>query len=148
MPKGKKTCEKCGHECGPRAYMCPECQHPFMFAVQSKEKKSTRMIRKFDWRELQKGDRIKATGGCYYISEDGEYIPMGCRGKFTVIGTDDNGIIAYGVKQGGFCHIWMGQDETCPDTKIHRTAHRVVKIVPRIKKVNKNKVKNKELSYS
>jgi len=26
MPKGKKTCEKCGHQCGPRAYMCPECQ--------------------------------------------------------------------------------------------------------------------------
>ena len=60
MPKGKKTCEKCGHQCGPRAYMCPECQHPFMFAPQSKEKKTTRMIRKLDWRELQKGDKIKA----------------------------------------------------------------------------------------
>ena len=148
MPKGKKTCEKCGHECGPRAYMCPECQHPFMFAVQSKERKTTRMIRKFDWKELQKGDRIKVTGGSYYISDDGEYIPMGCRGKFTVIGLDKNGIIAYGTKEGGFSHIWMAKDKLSTDTKIHRTAHRIVKIVPKIK-ANKNKSQNKkELSYS
>jgi len=98
MPKGKKTCEKCGHQCGPRAYMCPECQHPFMFAPQSKEKKTTRMIRKFDWKELEKGDKIKATGGPYSVV-DGEFIPMGCRGKFTVMGVDDNGIIAYGKRQ-------------------------------------------------
>ncbi len=136
MPKGKKTCEKCGHQCGPRAYMCPECQHPFMFAPQSKEKRTTRLIRKFDWRELQKGDKIKSTGGCYYISE-GEYIPMGCRGKFTVLGTDSNGVIAYGAKQGGFCHIWMGEDEICPDTLIHRTKHRLAKVLPRKQKVKK-----------
>ncbi len=127
MPKGKKTCEKCGHQCGPRAYMCPECQHPFMFAPQSKEKKSTRMIRKFNWRELEKGDKIKATGGPYSVVE-GEFIPMGCRGKFTVIGVDKNGIIAYGVKEGGFCHIWMGEDSQCPVTKIWRTKHRLVKL--------------------
>lgn len=130
MPKGKKTCEKCGHECGPRAYMCPECQHPFMFAIQSKEKKTTRMIRKFDWRELEKGDRIKATGGPYSVV-DGEYIPMGCRGKFTVIGVDKNGIIAYGVKEGGFCHIWMGEDDICQLTRIHRTKHRLAKLQPK-----------------
>jgi len=135
MPKGKKTCEKCGHECGPRAYMCSECQHPFMFAVQSKEKKTTRMIRKFDWKELEKGDRIKATGGPYTVC-DGEYIPMGCRGKFVVYAVDNNGIIAYGLKEGGFCHIWMNKDQVCKSTQIHRTAHRVVKIVP---KQNKEK---------
>ena len=127
MPKGKKTCEKCGHQCGPRAYMCPECQHPFMFAVQSKEKKTTRMIRKFDWRELEKGDRIKATGGPYSVVE-GEFIPMGCRGKFTVIGTDKNGIIAYGAKEGGFCHIWMGRDEQSKLTGLWRTKHRLAKL--------------------
>ena len=109
MPKGKKLAKSVDMNHS-RAYMCSECQHPFMFAVQSKEKKNTRMIRKFDWRELEKGDKIKVTGGCYYISEDGEYIPMGCRGRFTVPSTDTNGIIAYGAKQGGFCHIWMGRD--------------------------------------
>ena len=142
MPKGKKTCEKCGHQCGPRAYMCSECQHPFMFAVQSKEKKTTRMIRKFDWRELEKGDRIKSTGGSYYISEEGEYIPMGCRGKFTVHTLDNNGIVAYGTKEGGFCHIWMGKDMTVKDTRINRTAHRVAKIVPKVPKIKKTKNKH------
>ena len=136
MPKGKKTCETCGHECGPRAYMCPECQHPFMFAPKSKEKRMTRIIRKFDWKELQKGDKIKATGGCYYISDEGEFIPMGCRGKFTVVGLDHNGILAYGVKEGGFCHIWMGDDEVCSDTKIHRTKHRLAKLLPKKVKAN------------
>ena len=140
MPKGKKTCEKCGHQCGPRAYMCPECQHPFMFAVQSKEKRTTRMIRKFNWKDLEKGDKIKVTGGCYYISDEGEYIPMGCRGKFTVIGLDHNGIIAYGVKEGGFCHIWMGEDQVCPDTQIRRTKHRLAKLQPKLPKRQKQMV--------
>lgn len=144
MPKGYKTCEKCGHQTGPRAYMCPECQTPFMFAPQSKEKKTSRFIRNFDWKELRKGDKIKVTGGCYYISEDEEFIPMGCRGKFTVIGIDHNGIIAYGAREGGFCHIWMGKDEVCPDTKIHRTAHRVAKIVPKMPKIKKSKKRKAE----
>jgi len=136
MPKGKKTCEKCGHQCGPRAYMCPECQHPFMFAVQSKEKKTTRMIRKFDWKELEKGDRIKATGGPYSVV-DGEFIPMGCRGKFTVVGIDKNGIIAYGAKEGGFCHIWMGEDEQSKLTGLWRIKHRLAKLQPKKPKMQK-----------
>ena len=127
MPKGKKTCDNCGELTGPRAYMCPKCQHPFVFAVQSKERKNTRLIRNFNWKDLEKGDRIKATGGPYYVSE-GEFIPMGCRGRFTVMGIDDNGIIAYGAKSGGWCHIWMGKDEQCPNTKIWRTKHRLVKL--------------------
>jgi hypothetical protein len=85
------------------------------------------MIRKFDWRELQKGDRIKATGGPYSVV-DGEFIPMGCRGKFTVIGLDKNGIIAYGTKEGGFCHIWMGRDEQNKLTGVWRTKHRLAKL--------------------
>jgi hypothetical protein len=113
-----------------------------MFAVQSKEKKTTRMIRKFDWRELQKGDRIKATGGPYSVV-DGEFIPMGCRGKFTVLGVDNNGIIAYGVKEGGFCHIWMGKDEHSKLTGLWRTKHRLAKL--QSKESNANR-KNKTLS--
>jgi hypothetical protein len=105
-----------------------------MFAPQSKEKKTTRLIRKFDWKQLEKGDRIKATGGPYSVV-DGEFIPMGCRGKFTVMGVDDNGILAYGAKEGGFCHIWMGRDEQCSLTKIWRTKHRLAKIQPKKQKV-------------
>lgn len=30
MPKGSKTCSKCGHVTGPRAYICSQCQNPFV----------------------------------------------------------------------------------------------------------------------
>ena len=126
MPKGKKTCDNCGTLTGPRAYMCPSCQTPFMFAVQSKEKKNTKVIRNFDWHELESGDKIKATGGPYNV-KGGEFIPMGYRGKFTVISIDDEGIVGYSEK-GGYCHIYMGRDKQCPETKVWKTKHKLLKL--------------------
>ena len=131
MPKGKKCCDKCGHCTGPRAYMCPECNHPFVFAVKSKEKKNTRVIREFNWRELEAGEKIKATGGPYYV-KGSDFIPMGYRGKFTVMSVDEEGIIGYSDK-GGYCHIYMGRDKQCPETKVWKTKHRLVKLKPKIK---------------
>jgi len=133
MPKGKKTCDNCGTLTGPRAYMCPHCQTPFMFAVQSKEKKNTKVIRNFDWRELEAGDKIKVTGGPYYV-KGGEFIPMGYRGKFTVVSLDDKGIIGYSEK-GGYCHIYMGADKQCPETKMWKTKHKLMKLKPKLQKV-------------
>jgi len=126
MPKGKKTCSSCGTETGPRAYMCPNCQTPFMFAAKSKEQKNTKVIRNFDWRELQPGDRIKAVGGPYFV-KGGDFIPMGYRGKFTVDHVDKNGIVAFS-NRGGFCHIYMGPDKQCKETKVWKTKHRLVKL--------------------
>ena len=131
MPKGKKCCDKCGHCTGPRAYMCPECNHPFVFAVKSKERKNTRVIREFNWRELEAGEKIKATGGPYYV-KGSDFIPMGYRGKFTVMSLDEEGIIGYSDK-GGYCHIYMGRDKQCPETKVWKTKHRLVKLKPKIK---------------
>lgn len=131
MPKGKKCCDKCGHCTGPRAYMCPECNHPFVFAVKSKERKNTRVIREFNWRELEAGEKIKANGGPYYV-KGSDFIPMGYRGKFTVMSVDEEGIIGYSDK-GGYCHIYMGRDKQCPETKVWKTKHRLVKLKPKIK---------------
>ena len=131
MPKGKKCCDKCGHCTGPRAYMCPECNHPFVFSVKSKERKNTRVIREFNWRELEAGEKIKATGGPYYV-KGSDFIPMGYRGKFTVMSVDEEGIIGYSDK-GGYCHIYMGRDKQCPETKVWKTKHRLVKLKPKIK---------------
>lgn len=131
MPKGKKCCDKCGHCTGPRAYMCPECNNPFVFAVKSKEKKNTRVIRQFNWRELEAGEKIKATGGPYYV-KGSDFIPMGYRGKFTVMSVDEQGIVGYSEK-GGYCHIYMGRDKQCPETKVWKTKHRLVKLKPKIK---------------
>lgn len=129
MPKGQKCCDNCGHCTGPRAYMCPKCNTPFIFAVKSKERKNTKIIRNFDWRELQTGDKIKVSGGPYYV-KGADFIPMGYRGRFTVISLDDDGIIGYSDK-GGYCHIYMGKDYQCEQTKIWKTKHKLLKLKPK-----------------
>ena len=132
MPKGKKTCDNCGTLAGARAYMCPNCNSPFVFKVQSKEKRNTKIIKDFNWRELEQGEKIKSTGGPYYV-KGAEFIPMGYRGKFIVVSTDDNGIIAYSEK-GGYCHIYMGKDQQCPETKVWKIKHKLVKLKPKTPK--------------
>ena len=128
MPKGKKICENCGAIAGSRALVCSNCGFKFAFKPKSKEQKNTKVIRNFNWKELQNGDRIKVSGGPYWLSSDGEYISMGCRGKFTVLGLDNNGIIAHGVKEGGFCHIYMGEDNHSHLTQIWKTKHKLSKL--------------------
>ena len=130
MPKGKKTCSNCGQESGPRTYMCPNCNSSFAFKPKSKEQKNTKIIRNFNWRELAPGDRIKVTGGPYFVSGS-NFVPMGYRGKFNVIKLDNQGIVAYSSK-GGFCHIYMGKDFQCPETRIWKTKHRLIKLKNRI----------------
>ena len=131
MPKGKKTCDKCGALTGPRAFVCPKCNTPFVFKAKSRETKNTKVIRDYDWRDLVKGDRIKVAGGPYYVSR-GEFIPMGYRGRFVVEGLDKNGILAYGIdKCQGFCHIYMGGDIQNKETGVWKTKHKLMKLKPK-----------------
>jgi hypothetical protein len=82
----------------------------------------------FHWTQLEKGDKIKVGGGPYYIYE-GELIPMGYRGKFVVEKIDTNGIQAWGLdKNGGFVHIYMGDDYKNSDTGIYKTTHKILKL--------------------
>ena len=128
MPKGKKTCPNCSTETGPRAYCCPKCNHVFVFKPKSKEAKNTKIIHNFNWRDLIKGDRIKVSGGPYYVSR-GEFIPMGYRGRFIVEGLDKNGIMAWGLdKSQGFCHIYMGRDVQNKETKVWKIKHKLLKL--------------------
>lgn len=128
MPKGQKCCDNCGHCTGPRAYMCPKCNHTFVFKVQGKEKKNTKIIKDFNWKDLQKGDKIKVGGGPYYVCK-GEFIPMGYRGRFIVDSLDEFGIRAYGLdKFSGFCHIYMGHDIQNKETKVWKTKHKLLKL--------------------
>lgn len=131
MPKGQKCCDNCGHCTGPRAYMCPKCNSPFVFKAQAKEKKNTKIIRDFNWRDLQRGDKIKVTGGPYFVIR-GEFIPMGYRGRFIVDSIDDQGIRAYGTDRfSGFCHIYMGPDMQNKETGVWKTKHKLLKLKPK-----------------
>lgn len=128
LGKGKKACEKCGAVTGPRAYMCKQCNTPFVFKAKSKEAKNTKIIKDFNWRELVKGDRIRVAGGPYYVSR-GEFIPMGYRGRFVVDSIDEHGIRAFGLdKHAGFCHIYMGPDVQNKETKVWKIKHKLLKL--------------------
>lgn len=128
MPRGQKTCEKCGHVTGPRALVCKNCNHQFVFSAKSREQKTTKIIKNINWRELSKGDTIKVTGGPYFFC-NGEAVPMGYRGNFVVEKIDDKGICCWGIgKNTGFAHIYMGRDEQCPITGVWKVKHKVVKI--------------------
>lgn len=128
LGKGKKACEKCGAVTGPRAYMCKQCNTPFVFKAKSKESKNTKIIKDFNWRELVKGDRIRVAGGPYYVSR-GEFIPMGYRGRFVVDSIDEHGIRAFGLdKHAGFCHIYMGPDVQNKETKVWKIKHKLLKL--------------------
>jgi hypothetical protein len=132
MAKGQKTCEKCGTTTGPRAYMCKNCNAPFVFKAKSKEAKNTKVIRDFNWRELVKGDRIRVAGGPYFVSR-GEFIPMGYRGRFVVESVDDQGIRAYGLdKFSGFCHIYMGADVQNKETGVWKIKHKLMKLKQKV----------------
>ena len=128
MPKGQKTCSNCGTLTGPRAYMCKNCKTPFAVKPTSREKKNTKIIRDFNWKDLQKGDKIKVTGGPYFVSH-GDFIPMGYRGKFIVEYIDDTGIKAWGLdKSTGFAHIYMGRDWQNPITGVWKIKHKLLKL--------------------
>lgn len=131
MPKGQKCCEKCNHCTGPRAYMCPKCNHPFVFKAQSKEKKFTKVIKDFNWKELVKGDKIRVAGGPYFV-KGADFIPMGYRGRFIVDSIDSNGILAWGLdKHTGFAHIYMGHDMQNKETGVWKIKHKLMKLKPK-----------------
>lgn len=128
MPKGKKTCPNCSNMCGPRAYVCQNCNHIFSFKMNMKEKKTLRIVKDFNWKELEKGDKVKVGGGPYFL-HDGELIPMGYRGKFIVEKVDDKGIHAWGLdNNGGFAHIYMGPDIQNQETGLWKTRHKILKL--------------------
>jgi ribosomal protein L40E len=128
MPRGKKICE-CGSENGVRSKHCKSCGKGFVFRVKSKEERTTKKI-EVDWRELQKGDKIKVSGGPYFYKHDGESVPMGYSGKFVVDSLDDCGIRAFGVdRHSGFCHIYMGRDICNNETGMRKVKHRLKKIL-------------------
>jgi hypothetical protein len=111
--------------------MCKNCNTPFVFKPTNKEKKNTRVVRDFNWRNLKAGDKIKVTGGPYFVSH-GDFIPMGYRGKFVVESIDENGIKAWGLdKTTGFAHIYMGRDYQNPETGIWKIKHKLLILRPK-----------------
>jgi hypothetical protein len=132
MPKGCKKCDNCGSfENGPRSYVCKNCNHVFSFKMNNKEKRTLKVVKNIDWKDLQKGDKVKVGGGPYFL-HNGELIPMGYRGKFVVERVDDKGICAWGIdKSTGFAHIYMGPDYQNSETGVWKVKHKILKLKKR-----------------
>ena len=134
MPRGQKICDSCGTATGPIAHSCKNCGHNFAFKPKSREERNTKLIKDINWKELEKGDIIKVSGGPYFY-HSGEPITMGYRGKFMVERIDDKGIRAWGIgKQSGFAHIYMGKDFQNPDTGVWKVKHKIHKLKKKEKK--------------
>jgi hypothetical protein len=120
-----KTCPNCGEKNPPRRRQCSKCETAFAFKVKKKKPKQSSVC---DWRSLISGDYIKASGGPVWLDKDSNEMPMGYSGTYSVVGLDENGILALGKdKTCGFCHIWMG-DETVSESGIIKRPHKVFKL--------------------
>ena len=111
MPRGQKTCSKCGEATGPRSFVCPKCGQPFSFKPKFLRPEKGQDIP--DWRKLRRGDEIKVIAGSGPIWEtEDEDINMGYNGKFIVHGMDVDGLHAYPTgktAESGHCYIYMAE---------------------------------------
>jgi len=148
--KGKKPCPSCSNPCGCRTLVCPKCDYKFFGAkhylnspkkdpktVKQKKKKEeeklsrllklrhTKQQKTISWRDLQRGDVIEVQkgSGSYVELSDGTRSSIGYRGKFVVHGIGQNGLHVYSNR--GHSFIWMGPDEYCEATNVHRTKHKI-----------------------
>tara|TARA_Y100000034_G_scaffold106329_3_gene134963 strand:+ start:248 stop:607 length:360 start_codon:yes stop_codon:yes gene_type:complete len=114
----KKTCPNCGVEQSLRKRVC-ECEYEFY-----KSKKITKRTVK-DWTALKPGDRIKVSGGPYFLSKTtGKKISMGAKGEYTVSSVCDNHIMAVGKGRSQEV-IYMGKIDYDDNLSIHRQPHKV-----------------------
>jgi hypothetical protein len=98
----------------------------------NKEKRTLKIVKDFNWKELIKGDRVRVGGGPYFVSK-GEFIPMGYRGRFVVEAIDHDGIKAWGLdKHQGFCHIYMGPDIQNKETGVWKIKHKLMKLKQKV----------------
>jgi len=150
----------CGHEVGQKTRTCPKCQNKFLFEKKIINGKNcpncTNKLRKrakecikcghvfpvkklkhweeiTEWRKLKKGQAFfirKGGKGPIYITDFGEKILMGCRGRFTVHSIKEEGILALSEKQGGMFYIYMGERK--PSKTVPNFINRAHKLMRKI----------------
>lgn len=133
--RGQKLCKNCNNINGARSYICKHCNFEFKNKPpKNKFKKLKKKLKKYvkiDWKSLVNGDRIKVFkgGGNYYINDMGEKVYMSRPGVYVVQHLDDNGIIVYSNKYGGFGYIYMGDEVMSSSVEnLYRSPHKIVKL--------------------
>lgn len=132
LKRGQKLCKNCNNINGARAHVCKHCDQEFVSnnkkLTQAKKKKLKKYEEINNWKDLQKGDKIKVIGrsGNYYVSEDGDKQYLTDAGIYTVQDKDELGLRVY---DGGYGYIYMGPEtrsNTIPN--MYRSPHKIVKV--------------------
>lgn len=132
LKRGQKLCKNCNNINGARAHVCKHCDQEFVSnnkkPTQAKKKKLKKYEEINNWKDLQKGDKIKVIGrsGNYYVSEDGDKQYLTDAGIYTVQDKDELGLRVY---DGGYGYIYMGPEtrsNTIPN--MYRSPHKIVKV--------------------
>lgn len=136
MPRGQKTCEKCGHMTGPRAFKCPDCGHSFNIQkgiTKCRRKRNGSVIE--NWKDLKPGDfiRVLAGSGPYWINDETrERESLGYFGLFRIKRVEVNGLGCYPAdkKNHGFCFVYMGDTKKSTSKVSYMRAHKIRKVNP------------------
>lgn len=128
--RGIKYCPKCKNKSGVRTLICKKCQYEFESGKSIKNR-----IEK--WRELNPGDKIKVSGGSFYLTQD-EYgnpvrLPFGYRGVATVKQIQDNGLLIYNDNNETE-YVYMGKKYFNKDLSIHKRPAKLSHYKPRRRK--------------
>ena len=132
LKRGQKLCKNCNNINGARAHVCKHCGQEFVSNNQKPTQAKKKKLKKYEeinnWKDLQKGDKIKVIGrsGNYYVSEDGDKQYLTDAGIYTVQDKDELGLRVY---DGGYGYIYMGPEtrsNTIPN--MYRSPHKIVKV--------------------
>jgi hypothetical protein len=128
IPRGKKSCESCGVQVGPRTKVC-KCGFQFTFTPKFLRPEHGKEV---DWHDLKPKDIIKVVQntGPVWTTIDNEEINMGYSGTFEVHHIDHEYIHA--IPKGrnndsGRCLIYMGLEKQTKVGTLLRP-HKIVKL--------------------
>jgi hypothetical protein len=79
---------------------------------------------------LNEGDRVRISGGPYYVTKDGKKISMGEKGEgvFTSATADGKGIYVRFPKYGSPRYVYIGPQGVSEETGTILRPHKVVKL--------------------
>ena len=123
--KPLKECPACGILNHARRARCTDCGHHFVVKASKDEI--------IDWKSLEPGTPIKVIGGGpYYVCtkdsdhhKEGDRIPLGERGEFTVVSVMQNGLHVHG--KTGHAFLYMLDEERVGITGTIYKKYRIIR---------------------
>jgi hypothetical protein len=80
-------------------------------------------------KRLKEGDKVRVSGGPYYLTKDGKKISLGERGIGVFMGNhpDGNGVLIMFNGEKSSSYVYTGPDHVAPLTGTIMTSHKIRK---------------------